>query len=123
MQDIRQSATFIQTGSKLRAVLAQDGWSLLQVANLLSQYGQDSQSDGKQADVRRICLSLLLWLNALTHVGTHAAHRRYTRLQLIENALSLAGWHCTHTPWQLASRCAAALCARKHELARMRRAN
>jgi GT2 family glycosyltransferase len=105
MQDIRQSATFIQTGSKLRAVLAQDGWSLLQVANLLSQYGQDSQNDGKQADVRRICLSLLLWLNALTHVGTHAAHRRYTRLQLIENALSLAGWHCTRRdfePWFLA---------------------
>ncbi|HMS27492.1 MAG TPA: glycosyltransferase family 2 protein [Burkholderiaceae bacterium] len=91
--------------NKLAKTLAQEAWMLTQVSELLREFALDTQDEAKQIDIKNVCLSFLRCLNEIPHVGTHATGRRYTRLQFIENALSLADLQLTRRdfePWFLA---------------------
>ena len=71
-------------------LLGQDGWTLAQVGALIKRYAQATQANDEA-----ICCVLLKWLDAVPHVGEHAAGRRFTRLQFMENSLSHGGYALT----------------------------
>ncbi len=85
----------------LAQLLGQDGWTLVQVGALIKLYAQATH-----ASDAAICQALLAWLDAVPHVGEHATVRRFTRLQFLENSLSVAGYALTRRdfePWLQAS--------------------
>nr|AGC71890.1 glycosyl transferase, group 2 family protein [uncultured bacterium A1Q1_fos_4] len=93
-----------QLHSEFMQILARDAWNLPQVAELIRQFALLSRDTNNQPDSKLVCITLLSWTDELAHVGTHDTNRRYTRLQFIENALSLAGLYLTRRdfePWFL----------------------
>ncbi len=93
-----------QLHSEFKQILARDAWNLQQVAELMRQLALLSRDTNNQPDSKLVCITLLSWTDELAHVGTHDTNRRYTRLQFIENALSLAGLYLTRRdfePWFL----------------------
>lgn len=76
--------------SEFAQLLGQDGWTLVQVGALIKRYAQATHGSDEA-----VCCALLKWLDAVPHVGEHAAGRRFTRLQFMENSLSQAGYALT----------------------------
>ena len=81
-------------------IITQDGWTLSQISNLIRQVDEFSGTHTIQTDEKLVCITLLSWTDELGHVGTHETNRRYTRLQFIENALSLAGLYLTRRDFE-----------------------
>jgi O-antigen biosynthesis protein len=71
-------------------VVGADGWTIHEVVKCLNL-----AIDDEILDVSTACKTLLAWVNGLPHVANHATGRRFTRLQLIENTLSAAGYYVT----------------------------
>ena len=76
--------------SDFAQLLGQDGWTLALVGALIRQHAHATQASDEA-----VCCALLDWLEAVPHVGEHAAGRRFTRLQFMENSLSHAGYALT----------------------------
>jgi O-antigen biosynthesis protein len=76
--------------ARFQALILNDGWTIPQIATCLKQSAADAKLDDQA-----VCLTLLAWLDATTHVANHATGRRFTRLQFIENVLSAAGYMLT----------------------------
>ena len=86
------------------AALGKDGWELKQISELILQLAHNNFDRTTHNDAKQLCVTLFSWVEQLQHVGTHASNRRYTRLQFIENSLSLAGFQLTRRdfePWFL----------------------
>ncbi len=86
------------------AALGKDGWELKQISELILQLAHNNFDRSTHNDAKQLCVTLFSWVEQLPHVGTHASNRRYTRLQFIENTLSLAGFQLTRRdfePWFL----------------------
>lgn len=78
-------------------IVSRDGWTVAQVGACIHRYAAQTQASNEQ-----VCRAVLTWLNAVPLVGEHATGRRFTRLQLIENSLSHAGFALTQrdfSPW------------------------
>ena len=78
-------------------IVSSDGWTVAQVGACIQRYAAQTQASDEQ-----VCRALLTWLNGVPLVGEHATGRRFTRLQLIENSLSHAGFALTlrdFSPW------------------------
>ena len=78
-------------------IVSSDGWTVAQVGACIQRYAAQTQASDEQ-----VCCALLTWLNAVPLVGAHATGRRFTRLQLLENSLSHAGFALTlrdFAPW------------------------
>ncbi|MEO6292926.1 MAG: hypothetical protein ABIO88_09950, partial [Burkholderiaceae bacterium] len=78
-------------------IVSSDGWTVAQVGACIQRYAAQTQASDEQ-----VCRTLLTWLDAVPVVGEHATGRRFTRLQLIENSLSHAGFALTlrdFAPW------------------------
>jgi O-antigen biosynthesis protein len=73
-----------------QSLVTTDDWTIPQVAECLKQAATAAQL----SDVA-ISHTLLAWLDATTYVANHATGRRFTRLQVIENTLSAAGFQLT----------------------------
>ncbi|MBL0252407.1 MAG: hypothetical protein IPQ12_07370 [Polaromonas sp.] len=84
----------------LNSIIARDCWSIQLLASYLE----------KQGIVRlysplELTIGIVGWLNQLAHVGQSPRKRKYTRLQLVENLLSLLGLQLTQRdfePWIIA---------------------
>ena len=90
MQDAAASTEFAH-------IVSRDGWTVAQVGACIQRYAAQTQASDEQ-----VCRALLAWLDAVPLVGEHATGRRFTRLQLIENSLSHAGFALTlrdFYPW------------------------
>ena len=78
-------------------IVSSDGWTVAQVGACIRRYAAQTQASDET-----VCRTLLNWLDAVPLVGEHATGRRFTRLQLIENSLSHAGYALTlrdFGPW------------------------
>jgi GT2 family glycosyltransferase len=78
-------------------IISRDGWTVAQVGACLRRFAEQARAGDEQ-----VCRALLAWLDAVQHAGEHATGRRFTRLQLIENSLSHAGFSLTardFSPW------------------------
>ena len=84
--------------------IGKDGWELKQISELIRLLAHNNLDRSTHNDDKQLCITLFSWVEQLPHVGTHETNRRYTRLQFIENALSLAGLYLTRRdfePWFL----------------------
>ena len=75
--------------------ISRDGWTIPQVAECLKQAVGTAQLDEKT-----VCCTLLAWVDTTAHVANHATGRRFTRLQFIENTLSVAGFALTQRDFE-----------------------
>jgi len=82
------------------ATLGKDGWELKQISELIRLLAHKNLERSTHNDDKQLCLTLFSWVEQLQHVGTHASNRRYTRLQFIENTLSLAGLYLTRRDFE-----------------------
>ena len=76
-------------------VISRDGWTIPQAAECLKQAVGTAQLDEKT-----VCCTLLAWVDTTMHVAIHATGRRFTRLQFIENTLSVAGFALTQRDFE-----------------------
>ena len=84
--------------------IGKDGWELKQISELMRLLAHNNLDRSTHNDDKQLCIAFFSWVEQLKHVGTHASNRRYTRLQFIENTLSLAGFQLTRRdfePWFL----------------------
>lgn len=80
----------IRTTADLNNIICSNGWTLQLLVICLKQQNTDLS---RRPDLWVI--QLVDWVNQLSHVGMHARNRKYSRLQFIENLLSLLGLSLT----------------------------
>jgi O-antigen biosynthesis protein len=82
---------------QLQLLLQTEGWTIPQAADCFKKHASVAQWS-----VETTCKSLLAWLDEVEYVASHATGRRFTRLQFLENTLSVAGYYLTKRdiePW------------------------
>jgi O-antigen biosynthesis protein len=72
------------------SMLGAKDWTIPQTAASLKQAAAANNLDDEA-----VCRTLCTWLDAIQYVASHASGRRFTRLQVIENTLSAAGFALT----------------------------
>ena len=81
--------------STLVKTIGQKGWTIPQIAYYVKQEAVD-----KDLDAQAVFFTLQSWLDATAHVAEHATGRRFTRLQFVENTLSVAGYALTRRDFE-----------------------